>query len=99
MVASPLLRLLARGRAEELEAAQGVAAVGRGEARQHCPDEAWLEDFLGSAEALAGGGEPHVPYSSVGLGAVSHDVALPHEAVDRDGHGGHRDAHVGGQSR
>ena len=99
MIASPLLRLLARGCAEELEAAQCVAALGRGEAGQHCSYELRLQDFLRSAKPLAGGGEPYVPYSSVGLGAVSHDVALPHEAVDRDGHGGHRDAHVGAQLR
>ena len=39
------------------------------------------------------------PHSSVGLGAVSHHVALPHEPVDRDGHGGHGHAHVGRQLR
>ena len=99
MIGSSLLRLLARSCAEELEAAQCVATLGRREAGQHCSYEPRYQDFLRSAKPLAGRGEQYVPYSSVGLGAVSHDVALPHEAVDRDGQGGHRDAHVGGQLR
>jgi len=97
LIASPLLGLLARGCAEELEATERVAAVGGGEAGQHRTDEPRFEDFLGSAETLTGRGEPDVPHSSVGLGAVSDHVPLPHEAVDGDGHGRDGHAHVGGQ--
>ena len=99
MITSPLLRLLARGGAKELEAAERVATVGRREASEHSADESWIENFLCGAEPFTGSGEPHVSHSSVGLGAVTHDVALSDEAVDRNGHGGHGHAHVGGQLR
>ena len=99
MIAASLLGLLARRCAEELEAAERVATVGRGEAGEHRTDEPWLEDFLGSAETFTGGGESDVPHSRVGLGAVAHHVPLPHEAVDGEGHGGDSHAHVGGQLR
>ena len=99
LIASPIPGLLARGRAEELEATQGSATVGRGEATEHGAYESWVEDLLCGAEAFAGGGEPHVSHARVPLGAVTHDVPLPDEAVDGDGHGGHGHSHVGGQLR
>ena len=99
MIAASLLGLLARRCAEELEAAERVATVGGGKACEHGAYEPWLEDFLGSAQAFPGGGEPDVPHSGVGLGAVAHDVPLPHEAVDGEGHGGDGHTHVGGQLR
>src|SRR5689334_18207010 len=99
LIASPLFCLFARGRAEELEPAECVAAVGRGEASEHRAYEPWVEDLLCGAEALAGSREPDVPHTRIGLGAISHHVALPDEAVDGDGHGGDGYSHVGGQLR
>ena len=99
LIASPLFCLFARGRAEELEPAECVAAVGRGEASEHGAYEAWIENLLRGAESLTGSGEAHVPDASIGLGPVAHHVPLSHEAVDGDGHGGDGYSHVGGQLR
>src|SRR3712207_324163 len=54
VVRPPRFHLFTGSRGEELKTSESVAAVSRGEAREHIADEPRLEDFLRGAQPLSG---------------------------------------------